>query len=80
VANNYVVQTVVENLATDALVVTGTVNNVPVIVNTWVSAAGNALASAVGFENFIAPLMLAAYNIATGPTAIPSLQGLSFSK
>jgi hypothetical protein len=80
VANTYVVQTVVENLLTDTLTVTGTVNGTPVVVSTWISAAGNSLASAIGFENFIAPLMLAAYNALTGPTAVPALQGLTFTK
>ena len=44
------------------MTVTGTVNGVAVTVGAWVSAAGNALASAIGWENFICPLMLAVYN------------------
>lgn len=79
-ANTYVVQTVVENQLLDTLTVTGTVNGTPVVVNTWISSAGNSLASAIGFENFIAPLMLAAYNAIVAPTALPALQGLTFTK
>ena len=77
---SYVITTVTENALTDSLVVTGTVNGIAVTVTTWISAAGGALASAIAFENFIAPLMLAAYNAVVPPTAVPSLQGLSFSK
>lgn len=79
-ANNYVINTVTENAVTDSLIVTGTVNGVAVTVATWISAAGSALTGAVAFENFIAPLMLAAYNAVVPPTAVPALQGLSFSK
>lgn len=82
-ANTYVVNTAVQNPITDTLVITGTVNGVPVTVSTWVSAAGAAnLASAIGFENFIAPLMLAAYNIIVAPASVAAVpaQGLTFSK
>ena len=82
-ANTYVVQTAIQNPITDTLIVTGTVNGVPVIVNTWVSAAGAAnLASAIGFENFIAPLMLAAYNLIVAPASVATVpaQGLTFTK
>ena len=70
-ANLYVIQSV--SSIGDSLTVTGTVNGVPVTVNTWVSAAGNSLASAVGFFNFITPLMLAA--VPSTPTAYPTLVG-----
>jgi hypothetical protein len=46
----------------DALYVSGTVNGVPVSVATWVSVAGNALASVLGWQNFATSLMLEAYN------------------
>jgi hypothetical protein len=77
-SNSYVVQTVFQNPLTDVLTVTGTVNGVAVTVQTWVSAAP--LASAIAFESFIAPLMLAQYNALTAPTAVAAVQGISFTK
>lgn len=80
-ANNYVVQTVVQNLATDSLDITGTVNGVPVSAHANLSSISpSALASAIAFETLAAALMLASYNLITAPTAIPSLQGLAFSR
>ena len=57
-AHTYVIQTV--TTLNDSLTVTGTVDGTPVTVQTWVSAAGGSMASAIGFRAFIAPLMLAA--------------------
>jgi molybdopterin biosynthesis enzyme len=57
-ANTYVINSV--TILGDQLTVQGTVNGTPVTVSTWVSAAGNSMASAISFRNFIAPLMLAA--------------------
>jgi len=75
-ANTYVINTVTEQ--GDTLTVTGTVNGIPVTINTWISAAGGSLGSTIAFENFIAPLMLAA--LPSAPTVLSSLQGLNFSK
>lgn len=74
-ANTYVVQSV--QAINGTLIVSGTVNGVVVIVEVPVSQAGNNLASAIGFENFIAPLMLAAVPVST---TYPALTGLSFSQ
>ena len=81
-ANNYVVITVVQNAIADTVTVTGTVNGTAVTVVMNLSAPGvsTALASAIAFENLIAPLMLAAYNAIVAPTAVPAVQNLSFSK
>ena len=82
-ANTYIITSAIQNPATDTLTVTGSVNGVPVVVNTWLTAAGpGALASAVGFQNFISPLMLAAYNAITNPTPIAAVpaNGLTFTK
>lgn len=73
-AHTYVITSV--SSVGDALTVTGTVDGVPVTINTWVSAVPS-LASAITFRNFITPLMLAA----TPPTPVTyaALQG-SFSQ
>jgi hypothetical protein len=60
----------------DALTVTGTVDGMAVTVNTWVSAVGNAMASAIAFRNFIIPLMLAA--VPAAPVLYPGLN-MSFT-
>jgi hypothetical protein len=51
--------------------VIGSVNGVPVAVNLSLASAGNNLASAIGFQNFIAGAMLAAVPVAA--TAYPAL-------
>ena len=68
-ANTYVITSV--STLGDQLTVIGTVNGTPVTVSTWVSAAGGSMASAIGFQNFIAPLMLAAMPVV--PVAQPLL-------
>lgn len=78
-ADTYVVNKVTSNAAADTLIVEGTVDGVAVIVNTSLSGAGNNLASAIAFENFIAPLMLKQYNLML-TQGYPSLQGLTFIK
>jgi hypothetical protein len=70
----YVISSV--SVVGDALTVTGTVDGTAVTVNTWVSAAGNAMASAIAFRNFITPLMLAA--VPAGPVSHPELN-MSFT-
>lgn len=55
----------------DVLTVTGSVDGTPITVTTWVSAAGSALGTALGFRSFIAPLMLAALPVQ--PTPQPQL-------
>jgi hypothetical protein len=70
-SNTYVINSV--SVVGDALMVTGTVDGVSVTVQTWLSAAGNALASAIAFRNFIAPKMLAALPVA--PTTYSVLNG-----
>lgn len=74
--NTYVITSVTE--LGDVLTVTGTVNGVPMTVTPWVSAAGNALASAIAFEAFIAPLMLAAAQPPV-PAVVPDLT-LTFTR
>lgn len=68
-AHTYVITSVVET--GDYLLIAGSVDGTPVLVTTYVSAAGNTLASALSFRNFIAPLMLAA--LPPPPTTLPSL-------
>lgn len=75
-ANNYVISSVTQ--FNDYITVSGTVNGIPVSVQAFNKDVGNAMASALAFENFIAPLMLAA--VPSVPAAVPVLQGLSFSK
>ena len=81
-ANNYVITSVMENAAADTLTVTGTVNgtSVTVVMNLSAPGVSAALASAIGFQNLIFPLMLAAYSSIVAPAAVPSLQNLSFSR
>lgn len=55
----------------DNLTVQGSVDGIAVTVLTSVAAAGNSMASAVAFRNFIAPLMLAA--VPPQPSASPAL-------
>ena len=75
-ANNYVITSI--SSVGDALTVTGTVNGTQVTYVGSVAAAGSALGSAVAFENYIAPLLLA---LVPPPAAVyPGFAGLSFSK
>jgi hypothetical protein len=69
-ANNYIISRVAT--LGDSLTVVGSVNGVTVIVYTFVSAAGSAMASVIAFRNFIAPLMLA---LVPTPTENPTLTG-----
>lgn len=68
-AHTYVINSVTEN--GDILIIQGSVDGVPVNVQSYVSVAGNALASAIAFRNFAAALMLAA--LPATPTALGSL-------
>jgi hypothetical protein len=78
VSNVYVISSVVENTSIDTITVTGTVNGTPVTVVCWISALGNAMASAVGFQNYFQPLMLAAYNKIIAPTnVVPPTPGFT---
>ena len=69
-SNVYVITSVVENVLTDSITVAGTVNGTSVTVFAWISAIGNAMASAVAFQNYFQPLMLAAYNKIIAPTSV----------
>lgn len=74
-ANTYVITSVTS--VGDNLTVIGTVNGIQVGLVTSLSKAGNAMASAIAFENYIAPLMLAA--VPPTPTVYGALN-LSFSQ
>ena len=68
-AHTYVIQNI--QIIGDTMTVQGTVDGTQVTVGTWVSAAGNSMASAIAFHNFIAPLMLQALpNVTTNPTLL----------
>lgn len=69
-AHTYVITSVVT--LGDNLTVQGSVDGIAVTVGTYVSTAGNSMASALAFRNFIAPLMLAA--LPPTSTANPALQ------
>jgi len=81
-ANSYNITSV--SSVGDVLTVIGTVTlsgttiPIPVTVTVWVSAAGNTLASAISFQNYIQPLMLL-QAVPSTPTLYPSLN-ISFSK
>lgn len=68
-AHNYVITSVIQT--GDILVIQGTVDGIAVNVQTYASAAGSAMASALAFRNFAAPLMLATLPVT--PTALGSL-------
>lgn len=68
-AHTYVITSVTQS--GDLLVISGSVDGITVNVTAYASAAGNALASALGFRNFIAPIMLAALPVS--PTALGAL-------
>jgi hypothetical protein len=76
--HTYIISSVTES--GDVLTVTGTVDTipstgpVPVTVNLWVSAASAHLASAISFQSYIAPYMLA-QAFPTPPTTQPTLVG-----
>jgi hypothetical protein len=69
VANTYVITSV--SIVAGVLMVVGTVNGTPVSVNISAVSVGNNLASAVGFQQFIAGAMLAA--VPPNSVAYPSL-------
>ena len=75
-ANNYVITSLTPNTQGGYLLL-GTVNGTPVQVSfsTSTAQARNALATAVGFQNFVAPLMLAAV-----PADLSLYQSLSWSQ
>ena len=66
----YVISTVQQT--NDQVSVTGSVDGVAVSLSFWITPAATiAMASAIGFRNFVSPLMLAALPVA--PTALPPL-------
>ena len=62
----------------DTLSVRAAVDGVQVDYVGSVAAAGNAMASAIAFENYIAPLLLAL--VPPAVAAYPTLRGLTFTQ
>ena len=75
-ANNYVITSI--SSVGDVLTVNATVNGTQVIYVGSVAAAGSAMASAIAFENYIAPLLLAL--VPPAVAAYPTLRGLTFTQ
>lgn len=70
-ANAYTIISVQTPPSTDpdpAVVITGTVNGVQVSFRTWQSVYTSHAGTAVGFQAWASPLLLAAYNAQLPPT------------
>ena len=72
-ANVYVITSIsYPNNTGDPLVtIAGTVNGVQVSVSVWLSVFQQHAASAIAFQNWIQPLLLAAYNALQSTTVTP---------
>jgi hypothetical protein len=78
-ANAYTITSITypNNAADPQVIIAGTVNGVAVSASCWLSVFNQHAASAISFEAFVGPLLLAAYNATLNTTITPIVTSFS---